>query len=326
MSSQQVTQQLIKHLRDGVAMEENVLRMLDSMLRTTRDPAIEKSIEQHKRTTRTHANRLKERLRAHGASPSRAKQVGGVAGARVKALVDLTRRDKPGRNARDGFATEQMEVASYHLLERVAQRAGDDDTVAVARQNRAEDEAMAKNIAGRWDEVVELTLTGGGEKPASDGGVIQRAKQTVQRVGKNPLVLGLGAVGAGLLLGRRAQEGGGAAQQQPQPEALELLSKQELQQRATAAGIPVRRNMTKQELVEALRSQPGQPPGARAKANPVEVQKFLEGVSYPAATGDLVSEAGRQGADQRIRSTLERLPEMSFQTPAEVSEEIGKLD
>ena len=83
--------------------------------------------------------------------------------------------------------------------------------------------------------------------------------------------------------------------------------------------------MTKQDLIDALRSQASARPGSAAKANPIEVQKFLEGVSYPAATAQLVSEAARQGARPEVRSTLDRLPEKSFQTPAEVSEEIGKL-
>jgi hypothetical protein len=63
----------------------------------------------------------------------------------------------------------------------------------------------------------------------------------------------------------------------------------------------------------------------RAKANPVEVQAFLEGVSYPTRKGDLVREAERSGASRTVRSTLERLPEERFADPTEVSEAIGTL-
>ena len=72
--------------------------------------------------------------------------------------VDMARSDKAGRNARDGFATEHMEIASYELLERVAKRAGDSETAAVARQNRKEEREMARKISANWDKVVELTL------------------------------------------------------------------------------------------------------------------------------------------------------------------------
>ena len=328
MASQQLTNQLIKHLRDAVAMEQNVVRMLDSMLKTIEQPAIRRSLEQHRATSQTHAERLQERLKAHGSSPSRVKQAGGIVGARAKGVIDLTRGEKAGRNARDAFATEHMEVASYQLLERIAARADDEETAEVARKNRAEDEAMAKNIASNWDTFAELSVAGG-DGQGDGGGVTQRAKQLPERVrqlAQNPLWLGLAGIGAGLLLGKRAQGGGqGGQEAQRDAEALEALSKQELQERAKAVGIPVRRSMTKQDLIDALRSQASERPGSAAKANPIEVQKFLEGVSYPAATAQLVSEAARRGAGPEVRSTVDRLPEKSFQTPAEVSEEIGKL-
>jgi hypothetical protein len=63
----------------------------------------------------------------------------------------------------------------------------------------------------------------------------------------------------------------------------------------------------------------------RAKANPVEVQRFLDGVSYPTRKGDLLREADRSGARREVRSTLERLPEERFTSPTQVSEAIGKL-
>ena len=60
--------------------------------------------------------------------------------------------------------------------------------------------------------------------------------------------------------------------------------------------------------------------------NPIQVEKFLKGVDYPASKDDLVKQAEQNGADQEIRSTLQQLKESSFGSPAAVSKAIGELN
>ena len=43
-------------------------------------------------------------------------------------------------------------------MERLANKAGDERTAEVARQNRADEEAMARKIDSNWDRFLELTL------------------------------------------------------------------------------------------------------------------------------------------------------------------------
>ncbi len=60
--------------------------------------------------------------------------------------------------------------------------------------------------------------------------------------------------------------------------------------------------------------------------NPIQIQKFLKGVDYPANKSDLLENAERQGADEDVRATLEQLPDVEYETPADVSQALGKID
>jgi len=154
----QLKEQLIKHIDEAYAMEQNVLRMLDGMISTTDDPEILDVLEHHKMETQGHSDRMKARLEAHDATPSGVKQVGGILSALAKMPMDMVRGEKAGRNARDGFATEHMEIASYELLKRVAEKAGDEETMRVADEIIKQEQAMADTIAKNWDKFAELSL------------------------------------------------------------------------------------------------------------------------------------------------------------------------
>ena len=63
-----------------------------------------------------------------------------------------------------------------------------------------------------------------------------------------------------------------------------------------------------------------------AKISPIEVEKYLKGVDYPAAKADLVKKAQQQGADQQILEALRQLPEETFQKPTDVAKAIGEVN
>jgi len=153
-----INDQLIKHIDEAHSMEQNVLRMLDAMISTTQDPEILQELEHHKMETEGHAQRMRQRLAAHGASPSTVRQAAGILGALAKMPIDMVRGEKAGRNARDGYATEHMEIASYQLLKRVATRAGDDETASACDEIIAEEQAFATTIEQNWDKFASLSL------------------------------------------------------------------------------------------------------------------------------------------------------------------------
>ncbi len=63
-----------------------------------------------------------------------------------------------------------------------------------------------------------------------------------------------------------------------------------------------------------------------AKVNPIQVQKFLKGLNYPADRDEILAHARDQGADRNAQQALEQLPKQKYRTPADVSEELGKIE
>jgi hypothetical protein len=55
-------------------------------------------------------------------------------------------------------------------------------------------------------------------------------------------------------------------------------------------------------------------------ANPIQIQKYLKGVDYPARKQQLIENARKLGADENVCASLEQLPDEEFETPADVSQ------
>ena len=59
-----------------------------------------------------------------------------------------------------------------------------------------------------------------------------------------------------------------------------------------------------------------------AKLNPIEFQKALKGVEYPASKDDLLKACDNNGGNDDVRAALDKLPDKSFETPADVTEAV----
>lgn len=63
------------------------------------------------------------------------------------------------------------------------------------------------------------------------------------------------------------------------------------------------------------------------QVNPVQVQKYLSGVDYPATKYDLIEAAEDEDAPDDVLDMLNQLPEdKEFNGPDDVSEAIGSLE
>lgn len=60
-----------------------------------------------------------------------------------------------------------------------------------------------------------------------------------------------------------------------------------------------------------------------AKINPIELQKSLKGVDYPAKKDDIVKAAEENGADDDVLDALKDLPDQSFERPTDVTKALS---
>lgn len=57
--------------------------------------------------------------------------------------------------------------------------------------------------------------------------------------------------------------------------------------------------------------------------NPIQVQKFLKGLDYPADKKAVLDKARSEGADDNVLDTLGRIPDRRYDGPNAISKEIG---
>jgi ferritin-like metal-binding protein YciE len=153
-----ITTQLVTHIDEAHALEQTVLRMIDGLIASADDPEIIDRLEHHKLETQQHESLMRGRLEAHGAQPSLVRQAAGMLEAFLKMPLDLVRGESTGRSARDAYTTEHLEIASYELLRRVAERAGDEETARACRDILEQERAMATFIEENWDRFAERSL------------------------------------------------------------------------------------------------------------------------------------------------------------------------
>ena len=163
---------LIGRLRTLHALKAGALRMFDPMLAavsSARDDAKLAEVTdllgrmhgvfgRHRETTASHVARLEARIAQLGGRRARARAQAIGAGAALRARVGAARGLDFGAAATEAFVFEHLEIAQSHLIEQLAMRAHDEQTAALAREIRADDEEMAATIGRNWTNVLSLSL------------------------------------------------------------------------------------------------------------------------------------------------------------------------
>lgn len=150
--------QLVKYLTDVHSIEEQARIQMERAPKMVEGPLSE-SFQRHLGETESQEQRVRQRLEAHDASPSKIKDVAGKAGAFGMVLFARSQPDTPGKLVMHAFSYEHMEVAAYELLAIAAREAGDEETASMAEAIADEEREMAGRLAASWDEAVEQALT-----------------------------------------------------------------------------------------------------------------------------------------------------------------------
>jgi len=158
MSENGIEGKLVAYLRDAHAIEDQALVQMLLAPRLARSGGLREAFRLHARETRGHRALVSGRLHAHGASPSRRRDVVMAAGGVGFAAFAALQPDTPGKLAAHAYSYEHLELAGYEIVAHLSRRAGDDASAEVAERIAADEEAMAARIAGMFDESVEASL------------------------------------------------------------------------------------------------------------------------------------------------------------------------
>jgi ferritin-like metal-binding protein YciE len=153
-----LTEQLRKYLADAHAIEEQAAALLERGPKLAGDTKLGDIYARHLDETHRHAQLVEERLSALGGDPSTLKDAAMRLGALNWGAFFQGHPDTPGKLAAFARAFEYLEIGGYEQLERVATRAGDEETVRVVDEIIADERHAAEAIAGAFDAAVEASL------------------------------------------------------------------------------------------------------------------------------------------------------------------------
>ncbi|XRQ05274.1 DUF892 family protein [Actinomadura welshii] len=170
-----IDRQLTGYLKDAHTVQQHVQAALSELLTTFADvPDICRPLGRYAERTRAHRREIEARLRAHRSAPSLLRDAGTLFAAVVEGGLGRSRRDPAGRHMRDAYVAVHLQIAAGEMLRRVADRAGDAETAAVATALCDDAYAMSRELSDRWDLAVSTSLRQHGVKdvpppPPPDG-------------------------------------------------------------------------------------------------------------------------------------------------------------
>jgi ferritin-like metal-binding protein YciE len=158
LSPDDLNDQVRKYLEDAHAIEAQAIQLLSKGPDLAGTSELADAYEEHLAQSREHQQLVETRLQSYGARPSRLKDAALRLGALNWGMFFGAQPDTPAKLAAFSYAFEHLEIAAYELLRRVAGRAGDDQTQAVADTILGEERAAADKIHRAFENALDATL------------------------------------------------------------------------------------------------------------------------------------------------------------------------
>ncbi len=158
LSPDDLGDQVRKYLEDAHAIEAQAIQLLSKGTDLAGTSELAGAYEEHLAQSREHEQLINTRLKSYGARPSRLKDAALRMGALNWGMFFGAQPDTPAKLAAFSYAFEHLEIAAYELLHRVASRAGDEQTQAMADTILMDERAAADKIYGGFDAALDAAL------------------------------------------------------------------------------------------------------------------------------------------------------------------------
>jgi ferritin-like metal-binding protein YciE len=151
-------EQLKKYLADAHAIEEQAIGLLERGPKLAGSETLAHIYAEHLDETRDHVEAIEARLDALGGDPSTLKDAALRLGALNWSAFFEAHPDTPAKLGAFTRAFEYLEIGGYEQLKRVAERAGDPETVRVVDRILIQEREAADRIAGAFEEALTAGL------------------------------------------------------------------------------------------------------------------------------------------------------------------------
>jgi ferritin-like metal-binding protein YciE len=158
LSPDDLNDQVRKYLEDAHAIEAQAIQLLSKGPDLAGTSELASAYEEHLAQSREHQQMVQKRLETYGARPSRIKDAALRLGALNWGMFFGAQPDTPAKLAAFSYAFEHLEIAAYELLRRVAGRARDDQTQAMADTILGEERAAADKIHRAFDNALDASM------------------------------------------------------------------------------------------------------------------------------------------------------------------------